>query len=124
VFGRAPLTSFGTVKMYLGYLLVVPVRILLLLPFHINMCTLISLALLGAGPNGVEGCRGVVFEWLCYVWMRGNLFLFGYYYIPTTGRKVLLGKEVSAVYIGNHCGWMEVGYMFGMYTPSFVAKSR
>ena len=108
VFGREPLSSFGKAKMYLGYVMIVPIRVGLLIPFHLIMCTLISLCLIGAGPDGVEGCRATIFSWLAWMWMRGNLFLFGFYYIPTKGKKEVPPPDVSKVYIGNHCGWMEV----------------
>ncbi len=121
VFGRAPLTTLGTLKMYLGYLLVVPIRLALLIPFHLVMVGLIGLSLIGTGDEGATGCRRSIFEALVYVWMRGNLFLFGFYYIPTTGKRSV--PDGSYVVIGNHVGWMEVGYMFGTYAPSFVAKS-
>ncbi|GMH84187.1 hypothetical protein TL16_g09844 [Triparma laevis f. inornata] len=122
VFGREPLTTFGTVKMYLGFAIIVPIRLALLIPFHLIMCMLIMLCLLGAEPGGAVGCRRTVFEYLAYIWQRGNLFLFGFYWIPSKGKQTMPENE-SCVVIGNHCSWMEVGFMFAKYCPSFVGKS-
>ncbi|GMH98461.1 hypothetical protein TrVE_jg6071 [Triparma verrucosa] len=123
VFGREPLTPFGTVKMYLGFAIIVPIRLALLIPFHLIMCLLITVCLVGVGPDGAVGCRKYIFEMLGYVWQRGNLFLMGFYWIPSKGKFALPENGESYVVIGNHCGWMEVGFIFANYCPSFVGKS-
>ena len=108
VFGREPLSAFGTFKMYLGYLLIVPVRLVLLIPFEILMVGLVLLCLVGTGEEGPKGCRKGLFETMVYFWQRGTLFLFGYYYIPVSGAKEVPEGDQSYVVIGNHVGWMEV----------------
>jgi len=110
--------------MYLGYITLVPIRLALLIPHHIICCALIVFVLLGSDGE-VTGCRKFFYEWLIYAWQRGHLFLMGYYYIPVTGKKELPNPDEHSSYvvIGNHAGWMEVGWMFGQYTPSFVGKS-
>lgn len=108
LFGREPLTAFGTFKMYLGYVLVIPVRVALLIPFWIVTLSLLVLCLVGSDEGGPKGCRKALFEAVVFIWMRGTLFLFGYYYISVEGKKEVPDGDQSYVVIGNHVGWMEV----------------
>lgn len=118
-----PLTSFGKFKMYAGFVIFVPIRVALLIPFMLVMVSLISLCLAGSPSTGPTGCRKKVFTFLIYVWMRGFLFLMGYYYVHVRGSKPDLSQHRRYVVIGNHSGWMDVAWLACQYAPSFVAKS-
>ena len=111
--GRVPTNTLNKYVTVFGKIFLVFPRILLL-----GVWNLLALGLLAI--TAVVSTR--IFKCMVYCWCRGNLLIFGYWWIATTG-KVQVPQDGSCIIISNHCGWMEAMYIMAIYSPSYVAKS-
>ncbi|GMI09426.1 hypothetical protein TrLO_g6839 [Triparma laevis f. longispina] len=110
---RNPLGYFTTFKLLLFGSFLIPLRVLLLVLFNVLWLPVLSISL----------STNILTELTMYIWIRTQLFLLGFLWITTSGKKPKRPKDTSYLIIGNHTGWVEIAYITMTFLPSFVAKS-
>ena len=114
MWGRVPTNYMNRLVTFAGKILLVGPRLALLAiwnPLAMMMMTCCGLV------------HDSVFKFSIWVWIRGNLLIFGFWWISTKGKKRLPADDASCVIVCNHVSWMEAAFIMAEFAPSFVAKS-